>query len=117
MSLPWEGTVTDWLRYRLLKKSGMVTDGERLAEGNWYEPFVQLMKNRLWMGSFWDLGIDRARHLEAQRLVFTTLNGLALERILVPAVTDIERDLARLTRGVTEVLLSEPCGLAEGDDS
>jgi AcrR family transcriptional regulator len=63
--------------------------------------------DRLWMGSFWDLGLPRARHVEAQRLVFTTLNGMALERILVPAEPDTERDLARLTRGVVELLLTD----------
>jgi AcrR family transcriptional regulator len=56
--------------------------------------------DRLWMGTFWDLRIGRAGHVEAQRLVFTTLNGLALERILVPGMPDPERDLERLARGV-----------------
>jgi AcrR family transcriptional regulator len=56
--------------------------------------------DRLWMGTFWDLRIGRAAHVEAQRLVFTTLNGLALERILVPGMPDPELDLERLARGV-----------------
>ena len=60
--------------------------------------------DRLWMGTFWDLGIDRARHVEAQRLVFTTLNGLALERILVPGMPDPEPDLDRLARGVLAIV-------------
>jgi len=64
--------------------------------------------DRLWMGSFWDLGRDRARHLEAQRLVFTTLNGLALERILMPTMPDPAPDLERLTRGVLGILRAEP---------
>lgn len=52
--------------------------------------------DRLWMGTFWDLRIPRARHVEAQRLVFTTLNGLALERILAPGMPDPQPDLERL---------------------
>jgi AcrR family transcriptional regulator len=60
--------------------------------------------DRLWMGTFWDLEIDRARHVEAQRLVFTTLNGLALERILVSSMPDLEPDLLRLDRGVLAIM-------------
>jgi len=60
--------------------------------------------DRLWMGSFWDLEIPRARHVEAQRLVFTTLNGLALERILVPAMPDPAPVLARLARSVLAIV-------------
>ena len=63
--------------------------------------------DRLWMGTFWDLGIGRARHVEAQRLVFTTLNGLALERILVPGMPDPEPDLECLGRGVLAIVQAE----------
>jgi AcrR family transcriptional regulator len=56
--------------------------------------------DRFWMGTFWDVDCERARHLEAQRLVFSTLNGLALERLLVPALPDPTEDLARVVRGV-----------------
>lgn len=50
--LPWSGTVSEWLRHRLLQKSGLVVDGEHLAENNWYAPFIRLMQNRMWMGYF-----------------------------------------------------------------
>lgn len=63
--------------------------------------------DRLWMGTFWDLPIGRARHVEAQRLVFTTLNGLALERILVPGTPDPERDLERLAGEVLDRVQEE----------
>ncbi|MGI9590757.1 MAG: TetR/AcrR family transcriptional regulator [Myxococcota bacterium] len=72
--------------------------------------------DRLWMGSFWDLGIDRARHLEAQRLVFTTLNGLALERILVPTMPETGPDLARLARVVVAILRADERPEPEGAD-
>lgn len=64
--------------------------------------------DRLWMGTFWDIPCPRGRHVEAQRLVFTTLNGLALERILVPGSPDPKPDLARLVRGVLAILEEEP---------
>jgi len=60
--------------------------------------------DRLWMGTFWDIDCGRGSHVEAQRLVFTTLNGLALERILVPGMPDTAPDLARLSRGVLAIL-------------
>lgn len=63
--------------------------------------------DRLWMGTFWDLEIGRARHVDAQRLVFTTLNGLALERILVPGMPDPGHDLERLARGVLAIVQEE----------
>jgi AcrR family transcriptional regulator len=60
--------------------------------------------DRIWMGTFWDIDCPRGRHVEAQRLVFSTLNGLALERILAPGMPDTARDLARLSRGVLAIL-------------
>jgi AcrR family transcriptional regulator len=54
--------------------------------------------DRLWMGTFWDAPCGRAGHVEAQRAVFATLNGLALERILVPGMPDPTPDLAGLAR-------------------
>jgi len=63
--------------------------------------------DRIWMGTFWDIDCPRGRHVEAQRLVFSTLNGLALERILVPGMPDPARDLARLSRGVLAILEEE----------
>lgn len=60
--------------------------------------------DRLWMGSLWELRATREQHVEAQRLVFTTLNGLALERMLVPNTQDPEPDLAHLVRGVLAII-------------
>ncbi len=60
--------------------------------------------DRLWMGTLWDVPCERSRHLEAQRLVFTTLNGLALERTLVPGAFDANRVLASLVDGVVHIL-------------
>jgi AcrR family transcriptional regulator len=60
--------------------------------------------DRIWMGTFWDIDCPRGRHVEAQRLVFSTLNGLALERILAPGMPDTARDLTRLSRGVLAIL-------------
>ena len=52
--------------------------------------------DRLWMGTFWDAPCPRSHHIEAQRTIFTALNGLALERILVPGAPGPDRDLERL---------------------
>lgn len=60
--------------------------------------------DRLWMGTFWDAPCSRAAHIEAQRTIFTALNGLALERILVPGTPDPARDLARLARQALRLL-------------
>jgi AcrR family transcriptional regulator len=60
--------------------------------------------DRLWMGTFWDAPCARAGHIEAQRTVFATLNGLALERILVPGMPDPAPDLARLARHALALL-------------
>ena len=60
--------------------------------------------DRLWMGTFWDAECGRGRHVEAQRLVFATLNGLALERLLVPALPHPAADLERTVRGVLAIL-------------
>jgi AcrR family transcriptional regulator len=64
--------------------------------------------DRLWMGTFWDVECARASHLEAQRLVFSVLNGLALEHLLVPALPDPATDLARIVRGVLAILDGGP---------
>ncbi len=60
--------------------------------------------DRLWMGTFWDVDCDRPSHVEAQRLVFTTLNGLVLEQLLVPEMPDAAADHDRLCRAVVEEL-------------
>jgi AcrR family transcriptional regulator len=64
--------------------------------------------DRLWMGTFWDAPCGRAGHIEAQRAVFATLNGLAVERILVPGMPDPTPDLARLARHATSLLEARP---------
>jgi hypothetical protein len=60
--------------------------------------------DRLWMGTFWDAPCRRSGHVEAQRAVFATLNGLALERMLRPGMPDPAVDLARLALHVLELL-------------
>jgi AcrR family transcriptional regulator len=60
--------------------------------------------DRLWMGTLWDVPCKRGRHLEAQRLVYTTLNGLALERTLIPGAFDVTRVLGTLKRSVLHIL-------------
>lgn len=64
--------------------------------------------DRLWMGTLWDVPCKRGRHLEAQRLVYTTLNGLALERTLIPGAFDVSRVLGTLKTSVVHILEREP---------
>ena len=64
--------------------------------------------DRLWMGTFWDAPCGRAGHIEAQRTLFATLNGLAVERILVPGMPDPAPDLARLARHALALLEARP---------
>ncbi len=63
--------------------------------------------DRLRMGSFWDLDQPRERHVAAQRMVFATLDGLALERSLMPGMLESRADPERLTRAVINVFEKE----------
>ena len=58
----------------------------------------------LWMGTFSDLSIDLEAHLAAQRLTFDTLNGMALERILMPGLPYEAVVLESLAAAVTQLL-------------
>ena len=71
------------------------------------------MIDRLWMGAFWDTELPRSVHVNSQRLIFTTLNGLALERSLLPAAPDVARDLARLKDQILEILQQRDLVTAE----
>ena len=61
----------------------------------------------MWMGLFWEAGASRAQHIRAQRLLFTMLNGLAVEATLMPAMPDTARDLETLTQGIVQMLTPE----------
>jgi AcrR family transcriptional regulator len=63
--------------------------------------------DRMWMGLFWDAEVSRDRHVEGQRLLFTTLNGLALEKILFPEASDAAADLEMLQSRILQLLESE----------
>lgn len=56
--------------------------------------------DRIWMGSFFDAPASRADHIEAQRLIFTTLNGQALESLLLVAGAEAKQDRERLKKRV-----------------
>ena len=62
--------------------------------------------DRLWMGLFWDAPASREGHLRGQRQLFTTLNGLVLEAMLLtstpapagaPLPEAVRADLRELT--------------------
>jgi AcrR family transcriptional regulator len=58
----------------------------------------------MWMGLFRDSAVPRERHVAAQRLLFTTLNGLALERILLADGTQPHSDLDLLIERIVDLL-------------
>ena len=61
----------------------------------------------MWMGHFAEPAASpasRERHVRAQRLLFTTLNGLAVEATLLPSVPDVTADLETLTDGIVRLL-------------
>jgi AcrR family transcriptional regulator len=58
----------------------------------------------MWMGLFRDSTRPRARHVVAQRLLFTTLNGLALERILLADGPEPRSDLDLLVERIVDLL-------------
>lgn len=80
------------------------------SDSNFYEEAIRFLAqvrrriDRMWMGTFWDLSCDRRGHIEAQRLIFTTLNGLAVERILLPTASRAKRDLTRLVSNVLSMI-------------
>ncbi len=74
----------------------MRSDPEFMNRTSDYFDRVFSVLDRMWMGTFWDLGISRERHISALRLTFATLNGLALQGLINPdeeVVTDIIENL------------------------
>lgn len=76
-------------------------------------PYLERIRgaiDRMWMGLFWDAEVPRERHVEGQRLLFTTLNGLAVEKILFPQADGAATDLAMLKSRILQGLESERGG-------
>lgn len=63
--------------------------------------------DRMWMGFFWDVPATRGQHVRAQRLLFTALNGLTLEAMLIPVSADVSGDLETLADGIVRILAPE----------
>jgi AcrR family transcriptional regulator len=63
--------------------------------------------DELWMLWFADVEIEAEAHLAAQRLTFDTLNGLALERLLMPGLPFESVVLDSLATAVLLLLTSE----------
>jgi AcrR family transcriptional regulator len=60
--------------------------------------------DRMWMGLFWDSEVSRERHVAGQRLLFTTLNGLAVEKVLFPDAAPASADLEMLRSRILQLL-------------
>jgi AcrR family transcriptional regulator len=100
----WSGYEAHHTRASLEILLAMRSDADFYAGAIRFLGQVRRRIDRMWMGTFWDLTCDRKQHIEAQRLIFTTLNGLAVERILLPTASGAKRDLARLTRNVVDII-------------
>lgn len=83
-------------------------DGDFRARALPYLVRIRGAIDRMWMGFFWEMGAPRARHVRAQRLLFTTLNGLAFESSLVPAMPDLSADLKTLSDTLVRILTEAP---------
>ena len=105
---------TLWARYALPPSRAaleillqMRAEPEFLARALPYLAKIRGSIDRMWMGLFWEAGASRAQHIRAQRLLFTTLNGLAVEATLMPAMPDTAKDLETLTQGIVQMLTPE----------
>ena len=100
-----------WLRYSLPRSRAaletlihMRTDPDFAGSSLPHLARVRDVIDRMWMGTFSDAKAPRARHVRAQRLLFTTLNGLAVEGMLLPGEPDARADLTLLTDGILRIL-------------
>lgn len=80
------------------------SDPEFLSSSVPYLAQVRAAIDRMWMGFFWDIQAERSQHVRAQRLLFTTLNGLTVESMLLPDLPDVTGDLETLTDGIVRIL-------------
>jgi AcrR family transcriptional regulator len=88
----------------------MRAEPEFLAQALPYLAEIRGAIDRMWMGLFADVGAPRRRHIRAQRLLFTTLNGLAIEATLVPGPPDPGPDLDALADGILRILAGDRSG-------
>ncbi len=100
----WSGYDAQHTRASLEILLAMRSESDFYNEAIGFLAQVRRRIDRMWMGAFWDLSCSRPRHVEAQRLIFTTLNGLAVERILMPTPSGAKQELARLTRNVLSII-------------
>ncbi len=105
---------TLWDRYVLPRSRAaleillqMRADPEFLARALPYLAKIRGAIDRMWMGLFWELGASRRQHVRAQRLLFTTLNGLAMEATLMPEMPETAQDLETLIEGIVGILTRE----------
>ena len=68
---------------------------------------VRTSIDEMWKGALHEARVSRKQRIRAQRLLFTTLNGLALEASLLPGMPDVADDLDTLTEGILRILHGE----------
>jgi AcrR family transcriptional regulator len=105
---------TIWRHYALPQSRAAIeiaiqmrSDREFLSVSVPYLARIRGAIDRMWMGFFWDVHAARSQHVRAQRLLFTTLNGLIVEDMLMPISTDVTGDLEILADGIVRILTSE----------
>jgi AcrR family transcriptional regulator len=102
----WEGYGADLYPASLEVLTSMRGEADFRQRASEFIERIRRTVDRIWMGMFWDVEVPRQRHIRAQRLLFTTLNGLAVGTML-PTGVDVTSDLAELKRNLLAALGNE----------
>lgn len=89
----------------------MRRDPTTRAEGDAFMRRIALVIHRQWMAMFWDVPAPERYHFAAERLLFASLNGLALEPSISSAVPDVSLELRAIRTAIVGIL---GAGVAEG---
>ena len=81
------------------------------GEGDAFMRRIALVIHRQWMAMFWDVPAPERYHFAAERLMFASLNGLALEPSISSAVPEPTLELRALRDAIVGIL---EAGIAEG---
>jgi AcrR family transcriptional regulator len=102
----WEGYGADLYPASLEVLTSMRGEADFRQRASEFIERIRRTVDRIWMGMFWDVEVPRQRHIRAQRLLFTTLNGLAVGTML-PTDVDVSGDLQELKKNLLAALADE----------
>ncbi len=100
----WEKYQTPifWISLEIIMN--MKNDTVFTERAKMYMDQISLFIDRLWMGTFWDTPAPREHHIAAQRFLFNTINGLAIEQLTNPAVHESKTTFILLKTVITQLL-------------